>query len=282
LKTSKQDKYTLLTSTQTTSRMTKRGNRKASLVDRLANLQPRGIVPSVKIPGTNDWVHVRDIGEKYNAKKAQESFFANYSIAEIVDYRQLIPHTLPTGLKLKNEQLIDKINRWIDENDWNYIEGGEHDGSWVHASYPNRIFLGDSRTLPIRGEVSETVVFPVARNDEDPIGLACHLEVSGAGTRTNVIPNMWTHYDSTRKGRLQAKANARSIRRQKRWAEYQAAGKIKDQTKRNYAIQTLKAKFLSEDILKDNVAMGYDMDDVEMGYDMDDGPYYSDHALHDD
>jgi len=240
-----------------------RGNRKASLSERLANIQPRGIVPPGEIPGTKTWCYLRDLdslGEKYNAQKAQESFFANYSVEELAAYAQLIPHTISMGLESNNESLIDNINRWIDGNGWQYIDGGEYDGSWVNPRYPNRIFIGTSRTLPIRGGVSETVVFPVASNDEDPIGLACHFEVSIAGTRNNILPNKWTNYDSTRKGRQQAKSNASSIRRLKRWEEYQTAGKIKDPMRRQYAIQALKEKFLNKDIRKEQAEMGYDCD----------------------
>ena len=246
-----------------------RGNRKASLTERLANLQPRGIIPPAEIPGTKTWSYLRDLdslGGKYNAQRAQESFFANYSVKEIAAYAQLIPYTMSIGVESNNESLIDNINCWVDGNGWQYIDGGEYDGSWVNPRYPNRIFIGTSRTLPIRGGVSETVVFPVASNDEDPIGLACHFEVSIAGTRCNILPNKWTNYDSTRKGRLWAKYNASVARRLKRWEAYQTAKKIKDPMKRQDATYALKAQFLSEDILKDHAEMGYD----------------SDHAIHDE
>ena len=249
--------------------MPRRGNRKASLASRLANIQPRGIVPPGEIPGSQAWSCLRDLDSlvvKYDAQKAQESFFANYSVEELAAYAKLIPRTVPMGLESNNETLIDGINRWVDGNGWQYIDGGEYDGSWVNPRYPNRIFVGTSRTLPIRGGDSETVEFPVSDNDEDPIGLACHIEVSNAGTRSNILPNKWTNYDSTRKGRLQAKANASSVRRLQRWNEYQTAGKIKDPMKRQFAIQALKAKFLNKDIRQEQTEMGY----------------YSDDAIHDD
>jgi len=256
-----------------------RGNRNTSLAVRLSNIQPRGIVPPEEIPGSQPYIlkkFMESTRLKYNAQKAQESFFDSYSVEELAAYAKQIPHTISMGLESNNELLIDRINRWVDGNGWQYIDGGEYNGSWVNPRYPNRIFTGTSRTLPIRGGASETVEFPVASNDEDSIGLACHFEVSNAGMKSNILPNKWTDYDSTRKGRLQAKVNTSSIRRQKRWEEYQTAGKIKDPIRRQFAIETLKAKFLSEDILKDNIEMGYNMDNV------DDGPYYSDHAIHDD
>ena len=241
-----------------------RGNRRASLAVRLADIQPRGIVPPEEIPGTKKWCYRRDMESgrvKYNAEKAQESFFSSCSVQEQAAYDQLIPHTLSTDLESNNESLIDAIDRWVDGNGWQYIDGGEYDGSWVNPSYPNRIFNGTSRTLPIRGGVSETVVFPVASDDEDPIGLACHFEVSIAGTKSNILPNKWTNYDSTRKGRIQAKNNASSIRSLERWEEYQTAGKIRDPMMRQHAIQALKSKFLSKDIRKEQVEMGYYSDD---------------------
>lgn len=245
--------------------MPRRGNRKANLAERLANIQPRGIVPPAEIPGSQAWCYLRDLDSlsvKYNAQKAQENFFANYSIKEMAEYAQLIPRTVTIGLESNNESLIDDINRWVDGNGWQYIDGGEYDGSWVNPRYPNRIFAGTSRTLPITGGVSETVVFPVASNDEDPIGLACHFEVSIAGTRCNILPNKWTNYDSTRKGRLWAKYAASAARRLKRWEAYQTVEKIKDPIKRQDATYALKAQFLSEDILKEHVEMGYDPDDL--------------------
>jgi len=240
-----------------------RGNRKASLSNRLANIQPRGIVPPEEIPGSQTWLlkkFMESTRLKYDAKAAQESFFDSYSVEELAAYAKLIPHTIQMGLELNNESLIDDINGWVDGSGWQYIDGGEYDGSWVNPRYPNRIFVGTSRTLPIRGGISETVEFPVATNEEDPMGLACHFEVSNAGMQSNILPNKWIDYDSTRKGRLQAKANARAIRRQKRWEEYQAAGKIKDPMRRQYAIQALKSKFLSKDIRKEQAKMGYDSD----------------------
>ena len=249
--------------------MPHRGNRKASLASRLANIQPRGIVLPEEIPGSQTWLLKKNLEStrlKYDAKAAQESFFDSYSVEELVAYAKLIPRTISMGLESNNESLIDGINRWVDGNGWQYIDGGEYNGSWVNPRYPNRIFTGTSRTLPIRGGISETVEFPVATNEEDPMGLACHFEVSNAGMQSNILPNKWTNYDSTRKGRLQAKTNASSVRRLQRWNEYQTAGKIKDPMKRQFAIQALKAKFLNKDIRQEHTEMGY----------------YSDDAIHDD
>ncbi len=132
-----------------------RGNRKASLSNRLANIQPRGIVPPEEIPGSQPWIL-----KKFMESTRLKYFFASYSVEELAAYAQLIPYTISMGLESNNESLIDGINRWVDGNGWQYIDGGEYDGSWVNPRYPNRIFTGTSRTLPIRGGVSETVMFP--------------------------------------------------------------------------------------------------------------------------
>ena len=81
-----------------------RGNRKASLAIRLANIQPRGIVPPDEIPGSQTCIlkkFMESTRLKYDAKKAQESFFASYSFEELVAYAQLIPHTISMGLESK-------------------------------------------------------------------------------------------------------------------------------------------------------------------------------------
>ena len=141
--------------------MPRRGNRKASLAIRLANIQPRGIVPPEEIPGSQTWIlkkFMESTRLKYDAKAAQESFFASYSVRRTSCICATnSTHTISMGLESNNESLIDGINRWVDGNGWQYIDGGEYDGSWVNPRYPNRIFTGTSRTLPIRGGVSETV-----------------------------------------------------------------------------------------------------------------------------
>ena len=142
--------------------MPRRGNRKANLSERLANIQPRGIVPPGEIPGSQAWSCLRDLDSlavKYDAQKAQESFFANYSVEELAAYAKTNSAHCSNGLESNNETLIDGINRWVDGNGWQYIDGGEYDGSWVNPRYPNRIFVGTSRTLPIRGGDSEQLNF---------------------------------------------------------------------------------------------------------------------------
>jgi hypothetical protein len=247
-----------------------RGNRKANLSSRLANIQPRGILPPEKIPGTKTWCYLRKEATAnipYDSKKARDSFFSNFTSEELKTYPRCIPRTRSYGTESTNETLIDNINRWIDGNGWQYIDGGEYDGSWVNPRYPNRIFKGTSRSLPVTGGVTETVEFPVANHEEDPLGLACHFKTSIAGTKSTVLPNKWTDFDSTRTGRVQAKNNAKAARRLKRWMEFQEAEKIKNPVSRQNAVHALKAKFLSEDFKTEQVRMDYD-DDFDHGIDI--------------
>ena len=234
---------------------------KASLSLRLTQLTPRGIVPPCEIPGAKEYVSLRnkEFNVGYNAKKARECFFETFKADELIKYQQCIPLTESTGPETENEQLIDNINRWIDSCEWQYIESGTYGGSWVNVQYPDRIFSGASCSLPVSNGITETVEFPVESQEEDPLGLACHFESSLAGTKCTVRPNQWINYDSTRRGRLQARSNAQAAIRFKRWEAFDAANQIRDAMNRQHAIYTLKAKFLSENITKEHADMGYDM-----------------------
>ena len=153
-----------------------RGNRKENLSTRLANCPKRGVVPESEIPGTSEWNH-RNKSIPINTDKMCESFFEGYSHEERQHYlKNCIPRTVKHGKFSANERLIDNINRWIDENGWQYIEGGEYDGSWVNPQYPNRIFQGNAITLPITGGDYETAEFPVAGHEDDTIGLLYTLK----------------------------------------------------------------------------------------------------------
>jgi len=247
-----------------------RGNRKASLASRLADIQPRGIVSPSEIPGTKTWWFLRNEASSnvpYNAEDARENFFTNFSVEDLANYAQLIPRAFSMGKATQNENLIDNINRWVDSTGWQYIDGGEFNGSWVNPQYPNKIFSGTSCCLPVSGGATETVEFPVASHEDDPRGLACHFEVSVAGIKSTIKPNKWTNYDSTRKGRLQARNNKKAAIRFKRWEAYEEANQIKDPMKRKNAIHTLKAQFRSENISKERAEMGYD-DELDAGLDM--------------
>lgn len=237
-----------------------RGNRKENLSTRLARLPNRGVVPESEIPGTSEWNH-RNKSIPINTDKMCESFFEGYSHEERQHYlKNCIPRTVKHGKFSANERLIDNINRWIDENGWQYIEGGEYDGSWVNPQYPNRIFQGNAITLPITGGDCETVEFPVANHEEDTIGLALRFEVYCAGEKMNIIPNRWRSYDSSRKGRKQVRSNKRRARRQKRGEAYAEAYNIKNPEKSVEAVATLKAQFNMEDVHRERAKMGIEND----------------------
>jgi hypothetical protein len=232
-----------------------RGNRKASLATRIAEMVanlPTGPRPPEKIVGSAEWRNIKNIQNpnSYNRKKAQESFFSTYSLEERKEYAKIIP-SRPTSSKRQNEVLIDTIHTWIDDNEWQYINGGEHHGSWVNPGYPNRLFSESSTTLLCSGNVSETAAFPVCAMEDDHLGLACHITCAMQGTKSTVKPNKWTSHDSTRTGRKQVRINSSLTRRTDRWQAFQEAEKIKDPVKRADAILDLKASFLSDNISRE-------------------------------
>ena len=239
-----------------------RGNRKESLAVRLANHVPRGIVPAHEIPGSYEWAvlkHLEKGPDLYNEKERVERFFDGYTMEERAHYYTLLPHAFPASLETANETLIDNINRWVDSNGWQYVEGGDFNGSWVNPRYPNRIFTGMTLSLSVIGAV-ETVEFPMACSEEDPIGLACHVEIRNGGTSASILPNKWTQCDSTRRGRRIARSNASAIRRRKRWEEFHEAEKIKDPMRRKEAVHSLRSKFYENHILDEELDHELDMD----------------------
>ena len=232
-----------------------RGNSKASLSTRISEMVsnlPTGPTSPEKIVGSAEWYTLKNIQKpnSYNRKKAQESFFSTYSLEERKEYANILPNRLSSS-KRQNEVLIDTIHTWIDDNEWQYIEGGKHHGSWVNPSYPNRIFSENSTTLLCSGNVSETATFPVCALEDDPLGLACHITCSMQGTKSTVKPNKWMSHDSTRTGRKQVRINSSRTLRTNRWQAFQEAGKITDPTKRAVAIRDLKASFLSDNISRE-------------------------------
>ncbi len=232
-----------------------RGNRQVNLSSRLAAIPKRGIVPSREIPGSTEWLH-ENKPVRLDSTDVSESFFENYSHEERQHYmKNCIPRSFGNSKHAANEALIDNINRWVDGNGWQYIEGGDYHGSWVNPRYPNKIFEGSSITLPTSYAV-ETAEFPVASNEDDTLGLACHYEVTGAGSQLTISPNKWIHYDNTRRGRKQRRSNERKARRQRRGAAFADANKIQNPEKRADAIAGLRAEFHAEDVKREQIKMG--------------------------
>lgn len=232
--------------------MTRRGNRKTSLADRLASIKNIPLKPSDEIPGTKEWRllnELKSLKVKYNPKKARELFFENSSIENRREYNKCIPSFAKKSYS-NNERLIDQINEWVDGNGWQYINGGERNGSWVNPQYPNRIFNGVSSVIPTN-DGSETIEFPIANKEDDLLGLACHYKVYNSGKTCGILPNKWTYNDSTRNGRLQVRRNARHIKRLRRYEQFEEAEKIKNPIKCQEAIMNLKAQFLSDDIAEE-------------------------------
>ena len=215
-----------------------RGNRKESLNTRLAALTPRGIQPVDKIPGTNEF-HRAKQNYSYNEKVVQKRFFDSYTLDEEKAYALTIP-TIP-NTNTVNENIIDDINRLLDENGWEYIDGGEYNGGWVNSKYEYKIFKGTTCTLPTRNG-SETMEFPITSHEEDPLGLGFYYMVTNSGTKTSVLPNKWVKYDTTYRGRRQVRTSISGVERLRRYTEFQEAEKIKNPIDRREAIQLIKFK----------------------------------------
>ena len=116
--------------------------------------------------------------------------------------------------------------------------------------------------MQISPTTSETVEFPCSSFEEDPKGIALH--VSANNTHVNILPNKWTNVDDTRRGRKIIRQNKMRSRRHSRWEQYNEADNIKDPIERREVIAGLKMKFQSEDIKKEQKAMGYTDEEIAM------------------
>ena len=221
-----------------------------------------------EIVGTNSWTRIKNQTQYingYNAAKSQERFFDGMSHEEKLDFtKNKIPHKFLGDQFAKNTKLIDNINFWVDENGWHYIEGGEYNGMWVNPTYPNKLFRGDRRTMQISPSTSETIEFPCSSFEEDPKGIALHVSVNNSGTGLEILPNKWTNMDDTRRGRKIVRQNKMRERRHSRWEQYNEAENIKDPIERREVIAGLKMKFQSEDIKREQKAMGYTDEEMAM------------------
>ena len=241
------------------------GNKSITLQNRLQQVAPSFSRDAHNIVGTKEWAFTKCHDEhfiKYNAEKAQESFFSSMSHEEKQEYLSKIPRAFADSQKLKNEQFIDNITAWIDGNGWQYIEGGEAHGSWINPHYPNQTFQGGGASLPVAtclpvANRVETVEFPLSPFEDDPHGIACHVIVNTAGSRKEIRPNKWTDLSSTRRGRKQKRTVEMYNRRYSRWEQYNEANQIKDVMRRNEAIAGLKMKFHNENVKREQKKMGY-------------------------
>jgi len=135
---------------------------------------------------------------------------------------------LPDPATRRNQVLLDNIIGFITACDWQYIEGGKHDGQWVNRRYPNKIF--DSGRVYDRVDGSYEY-FPVSSPGNDPEGIALRHETSGGGTWYTVKPNAWTAVEDTRRGRRSARASIRFDKRRAKRLRYEVLERAAKETR---------------------------------------------------
>lgn len=235
------------------------GNKSITLQNRLQQTSRSFSRDTHNIVGTKEWAFTKRSDRnviKYNAEKARESFFSSMSHDEKQNYLSKIPRAFADSQKLKNEKFIDNITAWIDGNGWQYIEGREAHGSWINPHYPNQTFQGGMASLPVTNGV-ETIEFPLSSFEDDPHGIACHVNACNSGLRKEIRPNKWTDMAATRRGRKQKRTVEMYNRRYSRREQYNEANQIKDVMCRNEAIAGLKMNFHNEDVRREQKKMGY-------------------------
>ena len=95
----------------------------------------------------------------------------------------------------QNRETVKNITAWTNGNNWMMIEGGEHNGKWVNPRYPTATFQS-GKLFDISNNAY--IYFPIGNSLTDPEGVACHYDVSVAGTRYTIMPNKWTAASSLR------------------------------------------------------------------------------------
>lgn len=208
------------------------------------------------IVGSKEWLYTKNRGPNYNKEKEQERFFSTFTHEEKVEYFNTIPKAFCNAQKVKNGKFINNIIEEIYDNEWQYIEGGQHDGCWVHQAYPEQIFQGDVVTLECTQGPSD-VEFPVSALEDDIHGIAYHCNVNNTGFKKEILPNKWHNYDSTRKGKRQKRNLTLFNRRLARWQSYEEAKHIKNPLQKQEVLAELRMKYHQEDVLRQQNKMGY-------------------------
>ena len=115
-----------------------------------------------------------------------------------------------TQQQMKAESgLITKILNYTSQNEWAQIEEGEDDKKWVTPQYPDKVF--ESGKI-VEFATGETHYFPVASNEDDPLGIAMHYEVSGHGGSYKIYHNGYIPYGNARDRRYWKYRNERRER----------------------------------------------------------------------
>jgi hypothetical protein len=149
-----------------------------------------------KIVGHRDWINAKnsafdDMSNRYTGKGSKVLSPNRNNLYKVEkNSSDAIAH---------NRKLVDTIINFTIDNDWQQIDGGEHNNMWINSStYPDKIFAYGKITELSTGEVH---YFPVSNNEEDPKGIAMHNIVNIGGKRCTVVTNQWTHMEDTRRGK---------------------------------------------------------------------------------
>lgn len=104
-----------------------------------------------------------------------------------------------TQQQMKAEsELITKILNYTSRNGWAQIEGGDDDKKWITPQYPDKVF--ESGKI-VEFATGETHYFPVASNEDDPLGIAMHYEVAGHGGSYKIYHNGFVPYGNAKERR---------------------------------------------------------------------------------
>ena len=236
----------------------RRGNRSMTLQARMQQIALAPPREACEIVGSKSWLYAknRDSNYKYNKDKAQESFFSTFSHQEKVKYLTSLPRAFANFQKAKNEKSINDIAEWVDECGWQYIEGGQHNGCWVHQRYPEQVFQGGVATLECRQGPLD-IEFPISDLENDIHGIAYHFASNNCGLKTTILSNKWHDYDSTRKGKRKKRCATLFNRRLTRWQMYDDTEQIKNPLDRQDALARLRMTFHHEDVSRQKQQMGY-------------------------
>ena len=130
-----------------------------------------------------------------------------------------------TRQQMKAEsELITKILNYTSHNEWAQIEEGEDDKKWVTPKYPKQVFESGKM---VEFATGETHYFPVASNEDDPLGIAMHYEVSGHGASYTIRHNGFLPHGNARdrrfwKYRAERRERLKEMNRKKKELEAEA------------------------------------------------------------
>jgi hypothetical protein len=170
-------------------------------------------------PGCNEWAMQKRLANSSfvsNAHRDPEAYWENLSEEEREKLTaHLATRRLPNIKNKANQALVFNISNWTNGNGWMMVDGGEHDGKWVNPKYNDIVFLTGRLYDNV---LEENVYFPLGDSSNDPLGLACHYEISVGADYMFIQPNKWTSMGDTRqyrrkRARKRKKARKKYLRR---------------------------------------------------------------------